>query len=177
MGTRYVEPSGVSIIRCDQTGDIAEVNFKERGWTRSEKDENYVKVVVKNAMGELRYTIEGKYTDKLIATDLVTKEQWVLFIAPEKPEDHVRMYNMNLLSLQLNVLSDELKQVIPPTDCRLRPDIQQWDQANLKASEQDKKRLETNQRQRRAKVKQMLDQDPKKEKHWDVHDERTFYNP
>lgn len=23
----------------------------------------------------------------------------------------------------------------------------------------------------------MLEKDPKKEKHWDVHDERTFYNP
>ena len=101
-------------------------------------------------MGELRYTIEGKYTEKLVATDLISKQQWVLFIAPEKPEDYARMYNMNLLSLQLNVLSDELKQVIPPTDCRLRPDIQKWDQANLKASELDKKRLETNQRQRRA---------------------------
>lgn len=75
-------------------------------------------------MGELRYTIEGKYTEKLVATDLVTKEQWVIFIAPEKPDDHERMYNMNMLSLQLNVLSDELKKAIPPTDCRLRPDIQ-----------------------------------------------------
>ena len=127
VGQRYVEPSGTTLIRCDQTGDVAEVNFKERGWTKSEKDENYVKVNVKNGMGEVRFTIEGKYTEKLVATDMASKEQWVLFIAPEKPEDYARMYNMNLLSLQLNVLSDELKKVLPPTDCRLRPDIQLWD--------------------------------------------------
>lgn len=123
VGTRYVEPSGSTIIRCDHSSDIAEVNFKERGWTKSEKDENYVKVNVKNGMGELCFTIEGKYTEKLVATDLITKEQWVLFIAPDKPADYQRMYNMNLMSLQLNIMSDELKQKLPLTDCRLRTDI------------------------------------------------------
>lgn len=127
VGTRYVEPAGSSIIRCDQTGDVAEVHFKERGWTKSEKDENYVKVAIKNGMGEVCYTIAGKYTEKLVATNTITNEEWVLFIAPEKPADHQRMYNMNLMSLQLNVLSDELKQAVPPTDCRLRTDIQKWD--------------------------------------------------
>lgn len=128
-------------------------------------------------MGKECYTIEGKYTEKLVATDLDSGEQWVLFTAPEKPADHVRMFNMNLSALQLNVLSDDLRKLLPPTDCRLRPDLQHWDQARLDAAEQEKRRLEQNQRQRRAKVKQLLANDPEKEKHWDVHDERTFYKP
>lgn len=177
MGSRYVEPQGQGVIQCEQTGDIAEVNFKTRGWTKSAKDENFVQVVVKNGMGKACYSIEGKYTEKLIATDLQSGEQWVLFNAPQKPEDHARMYNMNLFALQLNVLSDDLRKLLPPTDCRLRGDIQHWDQADLQAAEQEKKRLEVNQRQRRAKVKELLEGDPEKQKHWDVHDERTFYKP
>lgn len=177
VGTRYVEPQGEGEITCEQTGDRAEVNFKTRGWTKSEKDTNFVRVVVKNGMGKECYTIEGKYTEKLVATDLQSGEQWVLFNAPEKPKDHARMYNMNLFALQLNVLPDELRKLIPPTDCRLRGDIQRWDQADLQAAEQEKKRLEVNQRQRRAKVKELLENDPEKQKNWDVHDERTFYKP
>lgn len=127
VGSRYVEPQGTTSIRCDQTSDTAEIVFKERGWTKNEKDQHFVKVEVKNGMGELCYKIEGKYTEKLVATDMLSKEQWVLYLAPEKPVDHVRMYQMNLLSLQLNVASDDLQKKLPPTDCRFRTDIQKWD--------------------------------------------------
>jgi hypothetical protein len=113
---------------------MAEVNFKTRGWTKS-KDEHAVHVVVKNQKGKECYSVEGKYTGKVIAKDLQTGEQWVLFNAPAKPEGHARMFNMNLFALQLNVCSDELRKRLPPTDCRLRGDIQRWDQADRTAAE------------------------------------------
>lgn len=146
VGTRYVEPHGQAVIRCEQTGDVAEVTFKARGWTKSEKDANAVHAVIKDAMGKECYSIEGKYTEKLIATDLLSGEQWVLFSAPKKPDDHARMFQMSLFALQLNVLSDDLRQLIPPTDCRLRPDLHHWDQANLEAAEVEKRRQEQSQR-------------------------------
>lgn len=87
------------MIRCESTGEVAEVNFGTRGWTKSSKGEHAVHVVVKDRAGKECYALDGKYTGKVIAKDLQSGEQWVLFNAPEKPKDHARMYNMNLLSL------------------------------------------------------------------------------
>lgn len=76
--------------------------------------------------------IEGKYTEQLYAKNLQTGEQWLVFTAPKKPLNHEVMYQMNINSLQLMVLSDELKSKLPPTDGRLRSDMRYWDVANLK---------------------------------------------
>ena len=56
------------------------------------------------------------------------------------------MYNMNYWSLQLNVISYELKSKIPPTDSRLRPDVRYWENGDLENAQREKDRLEQNQR-------------------------------
>lgn len=153
VGERYVEPQGDAFITCNETGDRADVVFKKRGIISSKKDENYVQVIIKNKQGQECYMIEGKYTEQLTAKDLRTGEQWVVFNAPKKPLNHEVMYQMNINSLQLMVLSDELKSKLPPTDGRLRSDMRYWDVAKMKEANEEKDRLEKNQRQRRAKVK------------------------
>ena len=124
-----------------------------------------------------RYSIEGKYTDKLFAKNLKTGEEWLVFTAPPKPPNHEVMYHMNLFALQLMAISDELKVKLPPCDGRFRGDTLYWDKANLDMATKEKDRLEKNQRQRRKLVKDLMFEDPKKESHWDLNDERTFYNP
>lgn len=146
VGERFVEPQGEALITCEDTGDRAEIKFKKRGITSTKKDENYVKVSVKNKHGEECYTIEGKYTEDLYAKDLATGEQWLVFTAPPKPANHEVMYQMNLQALQLMVMSDELKAKLPPTDGRLRGDLRHWDVAALKPATAEKDRLENNQR-------------------------------
>ena len=64
---------------------------------------------------------------------------------------------MNYWSLQLNLLSDELKNKLPPTDSRLRPDVRFWEHADLENSSIEKERLENNQRLRRKKLKVILE--------------------
>lgn len=75
------------------------------------------------------------------------------------------------------VLSDELKAKLPPTDGRLRADMRHWDVAEEKPANEEKERLEKNQRARRNKVKELIANDPNKQDDWDVRDERTFYTP
>ena len=78
---------------------------------------------------------------------------------------------MNLIGFQMNHVSDDLKKKLPPTDSRLRPDVRQWEHANLELASKEKARLENNQRKRRNIFKES-NKDIK-----DIKDERTYYNP
>ena len=135
-----------------------------------------VSAIIKNKQGKECFSIEGKCTEELYAKNLLTGEKWVVFKAPTKPLNSEVMYNYNMWSLQLNVITDELKAKLPPTDSRLRTDIRHWDEANLQMAGREKDRLENNQRARRKQIKAMIKEDTAK-KGWDTHDEPTFYNP
>jgi hypothetical protein len=70
VGEKYVEPQGEAFITCDETGDRADISFNKRGIIASKKDENYVKVIIKNSHGHECYMIGGKYTEQLYAKNL-----------------------------------------------------------------------------------------------------------
>ena len=54
----------------------------------------------------------------------------------------------------MNDISEILKNKLPPTDSRLRPDIRHWEHANLELASKEKSRLENNQRKRRNEFKE-----------------------
>ena len=54
------------------------------------------------------------------------------------------MYGMNSFALQLNILTDKLKEKLPPTDSRLRKDVRAWESGNQQESTDEKARLENN---------------------------------
>ena len=87
------------------------------------------------------------------------------------------MFGMNFYTLQMNYMSDQLKQKLPPTDCRLRGDMRAWEQADMDRASAEKARLEQNQRVRRAKVKEMISRDSNRLTSWRIDDERTYYSP
>lgn len=49
-------------------------------------------------------------------------------------------------------MSDKLKEKLPPTDTRLRPDMRAWEHAELELASKEKERLEENQRARRKQA-------------------------
>ena len=61
---------------------------------------------------------------------------------------------MNKFALQLNVLTNTLKDKLPPTDSRLRPDVKNWEDGKHKESTEEKERLEINQRNRKKILKE-----------------------
>ena len=69
------------------------------------------------------------------------------------------------------MLSDQLKQKLPPTDSRLRADIRAWESCDLQLASKEKDRLERNQRERRKQLKDILP------KGTDWNNEHTFYEP
>ncbi|KAM9761468.1 oxysterol-binding protein-related protein 1 isoform 2-T2 [Menidia menidia] len=66
-------------------------------------------------------------------------------IAP-RPANSTQMYSFTCFAMQLNELRKEMEGVIPPTDCRLRPDIRAMENGDIDLASEEKKRLEEKQR-------------------------------
>ena len=67
----------------------------------------------------------------------------------QRPSNSESMYNFSDFALQLNYLTPELKQRLPPTDSRLRPDQRALENGETETAIKEKHRLEENQRARR----------------------------
>lgn len=70
--------------------------------------------------------MEGRYTHSITLTNVETGKKSVVYEAPkllDPVQDKKKIYNMNLITMQINKISDKLKAKLPPTDSRLRPDI------------------------------------------------------
>ena len=100
MGERYIEPSGTVEIENKTTGDTCSLTYKNRGgFFTNTTNINAIEGIIKNNQGIPQYKIFGKFSDKIEAQNLETKEKWTVFTAPEYPENSEMMYNMNYWSL------------------------------------------------------------------------------
>jgi hypothetical protein len=88
IGERYIEAQGSSIVMNATTNETCTLDFLQGGW--SNKTKNGISGQVKDSKGQLVYQISGKYTDKIVATNLLTKEEWTVFTAPSDfyPENY-----------------------------------------------------------------------------------------
>ena len=66
------------------------------------------------------------------------------------------MYGFNNFSLQLNLMPDQLRDKLPPTDSRLRGDVKIWESGQIDNSTDEKNRIELNQRKRKKLLKELL---------------------
>jgi len=51
---------------------------------------------------------------------------------------------MTLYALQLGAISETLKNKLPPTDSRLRPDLRAWEEAKMELADKECARLQNN---------------------------------
>lgn len=65
------------------------------------------------------------------------------------PPQSESMYNFTFFTLQLNYLPPGLKEKLPPTDSRLRPDQRALEEGDLVKAAAEKSRLEESQRKLR----------------------------
>eukprot|EP00062_Callorhinchus_milii_P010334 gi/632955083/ref/XP_007893294.1/ PREDICTED: oxysterol-binding protein-related protein 1 isoform X2 [Callorhinchus milii] len=63
-----------------------------------------------------------------------------------RPSNSVQMYNFTNFAMSLNEFDKAMESVIPPTDCRLRPDIKAMENGDIDLASEEKKRLEEKQR-------------------------------
>ena len=69
-----------------------------------------------------------------------------------KPDNSDWMYQFSNFTLQLNYLSNALKEKLPPTDTRLRPDQRALEDGETDLAIKEKHRLEESQRARRREM-------------------------
>ena len=86
--------------------------------------------------------------------DMRTKEESELWKSEPKPVKSDWLYNFSRFSLQLNYLSDELREKLPPTDSRLRPDQRALENGDTENAVREKHRLEEAQRARRKAMQE-----------------------
>jgi oxysterol-binding protein-related protein 3/6/7 len=142
---RYMEPQGEMNIECPVTGCRAELKFCDRAWT-SNWYTNRVDATIFDANGAEKYKLEGWYTKDIIAKNLETDEEELMFKCPVIPPDVAENseYGMGSFAMNLNMLTDEMRAKIPPTDCRLRPDMRLLEEKDVDQAELEKDRLEAN---------------------------------
>ena len=97
----------------------------------------------------LRGTFTGDWRSHL---DFTPQNQKKMEIIKKKPSFHeqIRMFNWPQLNVDFNHLDGETLLKIPPTDSRLRPDIKALEFGDLALAEEQKLKMEKNQRTRRA---------------------------
>jgi len=140
-------------VKCHTTGDIALLNFTQRGWTS--KGAYEVKGQVTDKNGETRISIAGFWNDKFFARivkdgenpDRASSVPYIIWQANSRPE---APFNLTAFAITLNALNPKLRKFLPPTDTRLRPDQRAMEEGQYDFAAEEKTRLEEKQRARRT---------------------------
>ena len=144
-GKQYTEPYGKIEIQCEQSGASSEIEYMARGWTSNWYTNRIeAKVAEISDPKKEHFKLEGYYLGEIKATDVATNESFTIFKAPEYLNDRFTYFGMSHFALRLNMITDELKKKLPPTDTRLRMDIRNWEEAKVNEANQEQTRLENN---------------------------------
>lgn len=162
LGSPTIDHYGEMIITNHRTKDHCLLTFKPRGWRG--KDAYEISGYVADAAGNIAYEIAGRWNSQLIMRPVgtgsgslnpdqtirgpnspsSTPEFILLWRNSEKP---LAPFNLTPFAISLNDLpEDTLRPLLPPTDCRIRPDqrafeLGRYEHANmLKGLQEDHQR-------------------------------------
>lgn len=127
MGNIYLDQHGESLIkkRLIDNNDSEQqitVEYKKGGWVnKSQKFGVEGKIPVRDG-SDKNYLIGGTWAEGVTLTNEETGEENEMWKPIPLPENSDYNQNFSRLTLQLNYLPEELKEQLPPTDVRFRPD-------------------------------------------------------
>ncbi|KAF7592830.1 hypothetical protein BBP40_012365 [Aspergillus hancockii] len=156
-GSPTVDNYGLMEIKNWTTGEVCYLDFKPRGWKASSAYQVSGKVVDKN--GSPKWSIGGRWNDKIYARHTPGYEADVSSQDPESsktllvwqchPRPNGVPFNLTPFVITLNALPEGLKQHLPPTDTRLRPDQRAMEEGEYDLAATEKHRVEEKQRAKR----------------------------
>lgn len=149
-------------ITNHQTGDKCVLTFKPRGWRG--KDAFEIAGHVVDASGKVRLDLAGRWNSQLVARTAGTGDGDLLpDVAVDQPSSpstgpkYILLwrntpkppmpFNLTPFAITLNDCPEDLKPLVAPTDCRMRPDQRafengQYERANaLKQQQEEFQRL------------------------------------
>ncbi|KAI9834029.1 MAG: hypothetical protein M1826_005934 [Phylliscum demangeonii] len=162
-----VDNYGLMEIKNWTTGEVCQLDFKQRGWRSSDAYE--VKGKVMDRDGNAAWSIAGRWNDKIYARrtydqneSMTSKPSKGLPLRSEgpgasptflvwaaNPRPQGIPFNLTPFGLTLNDIPDCLQPYLPATDTRLRPDQRAMEDGEYDFAAKEKNRLEEKQRAKR----------------------------
>ncbi|KAK6063733.1 oxysterol-binding protein [Seiridium cupressi] len=166
-GNPVVDNYGPVEIKNWTTGEVCQLDFKQRGWKASSAYQIAGKIL--DADGRPRVSIGGRWNSKIYARYTPgyeatvdepadggsfhkgsisdTTKAFLIWQANERPKDIP--FNLTPFVLTFNHIDDNLRHWIAPTDSRHRPDQRAMEDGEYDIAATEKERLENEQRHRR----------------------------
>lgn len=163
IGNPTVDNFGTMEVRNHTTGDIIQVDLKQRGWKASSAYQ--LSGVVNDKNGKAHWAIGGHWNSKIFAkkvsSDYNLKRKDLLVdttdggLDPESgnkflvwqvaPRPDVP-FNLTSFAITLNDINEKLRPWLAPTDTRLRPDQRAMEDGRYDEAASEKNRVEEKQR-------------------------------
>ncbi|MCO5576850.1 hypothetical protein L7F22_030670 [Adiantum nelumboides] len=175
-GNTSIDHYGDMNIKCHTTGDECIMTFKPRGWRSSAMHE--LKGSVTNSNGKETWEIAGRWSSQIVArratgsaaatmdpdgnVDSLSTDPAAL-VGAEIPEMVLLWkytpqppgpFNLTPYAIKLNDTPEGLHDFLPPTDCRMRPDLRLFERGQYDEADVMKRNLEEFQRATRKKREQ-----------------------
>ncbi|XP_068624997.1 oxysterol-binding protein-related protein 6-like [Battus philenor] len=145
-GQRWVDQYGDMHIACHGTDIACKLNFvKASSWSSGRHE---VRGAVSSAGARLR--LAGRWSEVLTAGDPPAAR--CLWRPGAMPPDHDLYYGFTRFAMELNELEPGMRELLPHTDTRLRPDQRALEEGDVETAERLKHQLEQAQRERRREA-------------------------
>ncbi|KAK1165640.1 oxysterol-binding protein-related protein 6-like isoform X1 [Acipenser oxyrinchus oxyrinchus] len=150
-GTRWIEHYGEITIRNTKSSlCICKLTFvKGNYWSSSV---NEVQGFVMDQEGKAVHRLFGKWHEGLYCG--VAPSAKCIWRPGSMPTDYEMYYGFTRFAIELNELCPTIKDLIPPTDARFRPDQRFLEEGNVQAATDEKQRIEDLQRSRRRYIEE-----------------------
>ncbi|KAJ9197504.1 hypothetical protein DTO164E3_5646 [Paecilomyces variotii] len=156
-GNPTVDNYGPMEIKNWTTGEVCTLDFKPRGWKASSAYQVTGKVMDKD--GQTKWSIGGRWNDKIYArhtpgfhaevSERDPESAKTFLVWKSNPRPSGIPFNLTPFVVTLNALPDRLKENLPPTDTRLRPDQRAMEEGEYDFAATEKNRVEEKQRAKR----------------------------
>ncbi|XP_041857117.1 oxysterol-binding protein-related protein 6-like isoform X2 [Melanotaenia boesemani] len=148
---RWLEHYGEVVIKNTRS-DVCtcKITFvKSRYWS-SDNSKNEVQGVVLDRAGEVVHRFGGLWHEGIVCDTLSTPQ--CIWKPNVQPDDHAQFYGFSRYARELNELTADLKDVLPPTDTRFRPDQRFLEDGKAAEADKRKDEVEEKQRERRKEM-------------------------
>ncbi|XP_061568067.1 oxysterol-binding protein-related protein 7-like isoform X2 [Cololabis saira] len=148
---RWLEHYGEVVIRNTKSDACTcKITFvKSRYWS-SDNSKNEVQGVVLDRAGEVVHRFGGLWHEGIFCDTLPTPK--CIWKPNGVPDDNFKFYGFSRYARELNELTPDLKDVLPPTDTRFRPDQRLLEEGKVVEADKKKDEVEEKQRDRRKEM-------------------------
>uniref|UniRef100_UPI0037E76CFB oxysterol-binding protein-related protein 6 isoform X4 n=1 Tax=Semicossyphus pulcher TaxID=241346 RepID=UPI0037E76CFB len=158
-GRRWIEHYGeITIRNTKSSACLCKLTFVKGNYWSSNVNE--VQGFVMDQEGKVIHRLFGKWHEGLYCG--VPPSAKCVWRPGSMPTDYELYYGFTRFAIELNELCPELKDVLPRTDARFRPDQRHLEEGNLEMASSEKQRIEDLQRTRRKwKEENDIKQEPR----------------